>query len=102
MTSYARGKRKGKGCNKPQECDAEPLKELRLGRCFAYKQHDYQHILTKLEKAFRAKTMTDEGHIILAKAGPLARTTSYVVRGARHVRDHLPLLGCLPRHQRLA
>ena len=49
-TLTAAGMGKGKQSNKPQGCATEPLKELRLGRCFTLKQQDYQNIFNMLEK----------------------------------------------------
>ena len=53
--------RKGKIRNKPNECAVDqPLKELRLGRCFTYKQSDYQYLHNMLEKVFKEKTAIDD------------------------------------------
>ena len=47
--------------NQPRECAAgQPLKELKFGRCFTYKQPDYQYLLSMLEKVFKEKTVTED------------------------------------------
>jgi hypothetical protein len=47
--------------NPPRECAVDqPLKELRLGRCFTYRQSDYLYLLNMLEKVFKEKTAIDD------------------------------------------
>ena len=77
----ADSKRKGKRCNKPQELASEPLnKELRLGRCFTFKQQDYQQIFFMLEKAFKKKAMIADGSHSLAHGAPVS-SNSELLRG---------------------
>ena len=67
----AESTKKGKQSNKPQECAIMQLKELRLGRCITFKQHDCQYLLNLLEKAFKEKAVTaDESHTLLVMSEP--------------------------------
>ena len=91
--------RKGKGKKErhgnPQEHAEQPLKELRIGRCFTVKQHDYQHLLNVLEKSFKEKATTDDKSQALDHGAPVSSHVELQRGQARRVKIPPLLLGFL-------